>query len=703
MDRYWVAYGGSGTGNWSDINHWSDVPGGAGGFSVPVATDNVYFTDNSLGGTVTLATTNYCKNLDTSALLNYNVILFANSGGYKDLFIHGSITVNSQLKFSSFNVGRLYLMSSISETITFNGCVFRSFIANGTGKWTLQDDFTLSMGSSSFTINSGELDLNSRTAYLGNIIMNGTSILTCGNATAYLTTQLTLNAATVTLNAGTSTFVLYDGSSIKSYSNHLFYNISVLGVAPSYTRQSPVLNLYGTHLVVTNNLIIQGYSSAAPILLLQQTWIGGSSAPTSVHYFVIANITVSYACFINIAFSGAANFDFSANTTVGDCGYNTGAIFITPITAYYHEGTGSYSNVKWFTETNGAGVSCRIPLAHDRAIFDSNSFDTDNCILTLDSVAVGAIDMSLVNRPVKIEFISGYVNISQPNYNTYMRGFGDFILSQFCSIFYRTSVCLQLLGYGRNISLQNNQLYKLDCKGKATDSYYYLSGFTGVYSITLSVSKHYMNNHTYYSQTIVECRNVYLMQSVFYCYGYGISFMTSNEGTSKIYIVPSSGVYDASIYMTTVYDLELGGNTTKYLVFNYNLNIKNNWTIQPGVKLKLFPYAPYNYKNYFKSLTLTGAAGNLALFRSATDGSQVWLEKTANGDTVVSYVDLKDIKLVSLYNIKNIKSIGLALVKKIETTLKASVKKVMGVTMLSQGIATNSTDSGNNSGWTITP
>ena len=46
-DRYWVG----GTGIWSAINtaNWSDSSGGAGGFSVPTSTDNVFFKKSPQG------------------------------------------------------------------------------------------------------------------------------------------------------------------------------------------------------------------------------------------------------------------------------------------------------------------------------------------------------------------------------------------------------------------------------------------------------------------------------------------------------------------------------------------------------------------------------------------------------------------------------------------------------------------------------
>ena len=48
-NRYWIL----GTGTWDATNtvNWSDASGGLGGFSVPTASDNVFFDANSNVGT----------------------------------------------------------------------------------------------------------------------------------------------------------------------------------------------------------------------------------------------------------------------------------------------------------------------------------------------------------------------------------------------------------------------------------------------------------------------------------------------------------------------------------------------------------------------------------------------------------------------------------------------------------------------------
>ena len=90
---------------WSDVNNWSDTDGGAGGFSVPTATDDVFFTANS--GPCTLNGANrLCRALDTT--------------GY-----NGTITITTIALTTAGNV-------TLSNTTTLNGSGIFAFNGNPT-------------------------------------------------------------------------------------------------------------------------------------------------------------------------------------------------------------------------------------------------------------------------------------------------------------------------------------------------------------------------------------------------------------------------------------------------------------------------------------------------------------------------------------------------------------------------------------------
>lgn len=84
-----------GSGNWNDISHWSDTDNGSGGFSVPTAADNVYFTSNSFSAgsaTVTIDADASCFDIDWTGATNNPVL-----AGTFSLSISGSATFISTM------------------------------------------------------------------------------------------------------------------------------------------------------------------------------------------------------------------------------------------------------------------------------------------------------------------------------------------------------------------------------------------------------------------------------------------------------------------------------------------------------------------------------------------------------------------------------------------------------------------------------
>ncbi len=76
QNRYWVG----GTGDWSDLNHWSTTSGGSGGASVPSSSNNVIIdaASFSMDGTITLTAISFCDDI-TWANID-QVVTFAMAG-----------------------------------------------------------------------------------------------------------------------------------------------------------------------------------------------------------------------------------------------------------------------------------------------------------------------------------------------------------------------------------------------------------------------------------------------------------------------------------------------------------------------------------------------------------------------------------------------------------------------------------------------
>lgn len=199
-NRYWV--GGSGTWNSSSTTNWSATSGGAGGASVPTASDSVFFDQNSTY-TVTLSGTNLvCLDMTVSA----GTVTFTASAT-ASISIHGNLSTSAATTFNNTNLITLVMAAtSGTKTITTNGIAsFPILDINGVGgTFQLQDALTQPTGiTARFT--NGTLDLNGKTLTAGfcatatgtkNITFNGGTIVVLGNFSNAAPTGFTTTAGT---------------------------------------------------------------------------------------------------------------------------------------------------------------------------------------------------------------------------------------------------------------------------------------------------------------------------------------------------------------------------------------------------------------------------------------------------------------------------------------------------------------------------
>lgn len=176
-NRYWVG----GTGTWDLVNtaNWSATSGGAGGASVPVAADAVFFNASSGGGTVTLAQSVTHTIIDISAFtgtLNFNSNTISLSGSNTTVVNSGSVTLTGSPHF----------------ILTYTG---------STGTRTINATQT-EASAASFTITAGS-DIIAVPSRVRNLIFNNTftGSISSNNATVY--GDLTLSA-NMTIPGGTS-------------------------------------------------------------------------------------------------------------------------------------------------------------------------------------------------------------------------------------------------------------------------------------------------------------------------------------------------------------------------------------------------------------------------------------------------------------------------------------------------------------------
>jgi hypothetical protein len=157
-DRYWVG----GTGTWNNTNtvHWSNVSGGAGGFSVPTAADNVFFDSASGLSNYTVSTTIgqtlSCLNL-TIARATLGTVTFIDTGVFA---VAGNLDITGTgVTWSAF--GTWTFTSTGARTIKTDGIVLPGITFNGTGGGSFQllDNLSISL-TGTIALTAGTLDLN---------------------------------------------------------------------------------------------------------------------------------------------------------------------------------------------------------------------------------------------------------------------------------------------------------------------------------------------------------------------------------------------------------------------------------------------------------------------------------------------------------------------------------------------------------------
>ena len=170
---FWVG----GSGNWSELHHWSATSGGAGNAfnQAPSIGDDVVFNRLSFSAakqTVTCTTAASCATLNfsdaTFTYKNSNAAIFTLSA---NLSVSGNIIMPSELKFT--NSGSIILDGAGSKTLSIPMVIAGtgSIQANHlSGSWVLNSN--LDFVSGQIMLNKGTLNTNGRTITIRNFISN---------------------------------------------------------------------------------------------------------------------------------------------------------------------------------------------------------------------------------------------------------------------------------------------------------------------------------------------------------------------------------------------------------------------------------------------------------------------------------------------------------------------------------------------------
>jgi hypothetical protein len=413
-DRYWIL----GTGSWSSTNtvNWSDTSGGAGGFSVPTASDNVFFDANSNVGTgaftVTMANTpRVCNDFLASGLDGVMTLAGSSIG----------LTVSGSLTFQATNFTRTYTgtttfnATTTGKTVTTNGVAFGGPVTfDGVGGgWTLGSAFNC--GGNAITVTNGTFDTSSSGNYsvtANAFVSNNSNIRTINlNAsTVNLAAQINFTTSTnLTFNAGTSTINLSAANPLFAGGSLTFYNVTLTSAAlsiPGITGANTFNNLtitgrttvgigllsIGANQTINGTLTVSAGTAAAYRIMIY------SSTSGTVRTLTCAAVSFTDTDFIDTTIVGAASP--ASGTRLGDGKGNSGITFPAAKTVYYSQtgsaNWGATGSGSWSATSGGSADATQFPLAQDTAIFPAATYPASGSTTTINaSYNIGTIDMSL--------------------------------------------------------------------------------------------------------------------------------------------------------------------------------------------------------------------------------------------------------------------------------------------------------------------
>jgi len=633
-DRYWVG----GTGTWDNVTttNWSATSGGAGGASAPTSADNVFFNSASSGAayTVTVSTSATCADMTMAGPATGNVTW----AGTVTLSVYGSMTVAATGVTRTYT-GQISFFGSGTHTLTINVALSNTLGFFGSGSYTLgaalttanaisQTAGTFSTSASNFALAAASISSTGATART--ISLNGSTVTLNGGA------GISFSGA-LTFNAGTSTVVLSSNSATVNAVGYTFNilnftnttqptpqmniaSVKDLTLTPPAGNALAVLSLNG-NLTVTGTLTLSGASNLRRVALVSGT-IGTTRTVTA------AAVSLSNCDFRDITGAGAATW--SATTSGGDAGGNTGITFTAPKTVYWNlTGTQNWT-AGWATTSGGTPSTANMPLAQDTAIFNNAGAATS--ITWSGGYIVGTVDMS--TRSTAFTLI---ISSSSTVHGNWLNGV-NITLSSASTLTFTGRGSQQIAGNGTNfaqslaIYAAAGGTYTLTTSVATTSSVSHFLGTLDLNGMTLSASSYSTGTGT---KTLrFNGGNLTLVGSGTPFSAAGGLTTSAGTGTGTISLTSSTAktfagsgvVYNCTLNQGGLGALTISGSNT----FN---NITN--TVQPASVL-----FSSGTTNTFLNFNLSGTAGNLITVGSTTAATHT-LSK-ASGTVSVNYLSISN-------------------------------------------------------------
>lgn len=584
-DRYWV--GGAATWDATAGSKWAATSGGAGGQSVPTATDNVFIQS----GTVTISGTTVCNcnNLTQSAgAITHPASTYINCNGSLDLSLGGT--------YAPSTGARINMLSASSGNTIKLGTKTGLLYFNGTGGWTLaaapstaahifmHNTGTLSFGGYNVTILSG-----------GSLTSSGTGVRTLDISGSTITLSAPWNTSDTTNLTFISTGSTISMKGGNTQGGGLTFNNVTLNVNAAITvsgantwsnwtatggGSATVIN-FADDQNITGTFSVSGLN-AATHALYQSSVAGVQRTITAAVVATPANVD-----FKDIIGAGAGSWNFSAVTTVGDWGNNSNITFCPAMNLYWvpSGGTSTGTNnvaTRWANASGGTAGSGRIPLCHDPLFCDVNSIDAAGRTITNALPRIKSWDWTGVTNTPAFNRGTGQVGIN-----------GDMIMSS--AVTHSGSSTLTFIGRGSHVLTQGSSAFNPPIVLDAVTGTLTLGGdLSTTAAVTVTSGTFDMTGYTYTAGAIAVGNGNLLLGTV----------------TQGSFTMSAGGAGNTTFNgVTALGSFTISAVGTGVVTVNENVTVSGVSSLSNGARMVFAPGKSFTSTNYSFSVSPGGGGG----------------------------------------------------------------------------------------------
>ena len=639
-DRYWVG----GTASWDGTagSKWATTSGGAGGASVPTTSDDVFFTNLSTG-TCTIATGN-------TGAKSINCTGFTGTiAGTAAITVAGSVTLVAGMTYT--HTGTMTFTGT--GTLTTAGKTFSAVTVNGSGITVTLGD-ALNIASRNLSVAQGTFDTADFAVTAGSIQSSNSNVrtITLGSSTITLSSSSdTLNFTTstnITFSAGTSQINLTNSGARLSGGSQTFYNVSFTGtstgfrsIAGANTFNNLTLNASASgisHLYISGNQTVNGTLTCAGSSVTQRGFVRSEIIGTTCT-LTCAAVSADDCDFRDITIAGAAAP--ISPTRGGDCGGNSGITFPAAKTVYRVGSLGNWDTNSWSDTSGGSADTIYFPLAQDTVIIDNNI--TAGTLFTR-AYNTGALDASTRTSALTLN----YGTAGPLWYGDHTFGSGITVAGNQTQTF---------LGRNTMVFTSAGKTITFPITVDAPSSTFQLGdAYSASTTITLTRGTFDANNYnltcTRFLFNNSNVRTLTMGSGLWTLSGTGVVWdisnttnLTFNKDTADILLSDNSTTARSFTGGGLSYNkLTIGGNTSTSTttIISTVGSVGTSWTELASTKTVAHTIILNLNAGTIDTWSITGSAGNVVTFQSATAGTRRTFNLT-NVTSGIDYLSVKDI------------------------------------------------------------